>query len=245
MESDLICCKNCNHHFEGRFCNFCGQKANTNRLTWKEVFHYIPHAVLHLDEGFFYTTKQLAIRPGYAIREYLNGKRKQHYNPFLMLVLLAGLSSYLYVHFHFQTIIASVRLDKLSVTNAIIADNFFAFRTLFFCLLCSMGDYIFFYEKRYTLPEIVVANVFMFCGVMVFQLIFIPLFFLSRYLEISLYFQTLFLFLVMVYLFIAHYQFYAAKANKWLAIKIGLALLFYLSVVFVIGLKAAKPFFKS
>ena len=241
MENKQISCKNCGNQYGGKFCNVCGQKAGTYRITWKEIFHHLPHAFFHLDEGFFYTIKQLAIRPGHTIREYLEGKRKSHYNPFLMLILLAGLCSYLFVYFHFQTIFASVSIDKLEVQNPFIAHKYFFARTIFFCLLCSAGDYLFFYEKKYSLPEMVVANVLMFCEVTVFQLIFIPFLLAGRYFDVNYYLRFFFVIAVLVYLFITRYQFYNAKANKWLTAKIVLALLLYLSIIIVIGLQLVKP----
>ena len=144
MGNEIIICKNCGNHFYLKFCNNCGQKSDTHRITWKELFHHLPHAIFHLDEGFFYTIKQLIIRPGHALREYLLGKRKYFFNPFLMLILVTTLCTFLYVYFHFNTIIASVRLDKLEQQNIYIAHSYLAIRNVFFCLVCSIGDYLIF-----------------------------------------------------------------------------------------------------
>ncbi len=245
MEKYIFSCKNCGNQFEGKFCNVCGQKASTYRITWKEVWHHLPHAILHLNEEFLYTVKELTVRPGDMIREYLEGKRKPHFNPFLMLTLLAGLCSYLYVHFHFQTILASVSLDKLEEQNALLAHKYFAVRTIIFCLICSVGDYLFFYEKKYTLPEMVIANTFMFSEVTVFQLLFIPFLLLGRYLDINFYFRVFFVVAVLIYLFTARYRFYKATGNKKLTAKIVIAILSYLVIIIIIGQELVHPFFKT
>ncbi|HRI19804.1 MAG TPA: DUF3667 domain-containing protein [Panacibacter sp.] len=245
MEKNFIFCKNCGNQFEGKFCNVCGQQSNTYRITWKEILHHLPHVLFHLDKGILYSIKELAIRPGYTIKEYLEGKRKYHFNPFLMLLLLTGLSSYLYVYLHFETILSSVRLDKLEIQNALIAHKYFAGQTIFFCLLCSFGDYLFFYEKKYTLPEMMVANVFLFSEITVFQLLFIPLLLLGGYLNIASYLRIFFVILVLIYMFFARYQFYNAAANKMLTAKIAFAILFYLSIISLIGQQLVEPFFSN
>ncbi len=240
-----ISCKNCGNRYSGRFCNICGQKASTHRMTWKEIFHYLPHAFLHLGEGFFFSLKELAKRPGHAIREYLEGKRQSHYNPFLMLLILAGLCSYLLVFLKLPTILASVEIGKLEIEKPVIGHKFFAIRNIFFCIICSVGDYLFFYKKKYALPEMLVANVFLFCGITALQLLFMPFFILCRYLGVIIYAQLLFIAIVLVYMFVARYQFFNAKGNGKLIAKIILALVTYLIIFFVVGRQIVKPFLSA
>lgn len=42
-------CKNCSKSFSGNYCNNCGQKAGTFRISFLELFHHIPHAFFHID----------------------------------------------------------------------------------------------------------------------------------------------------------------------------------------------------
>ena len=93
QESGLstINCLNCGHQFEGKFCSQCGQKSATHRFTMHEWLHEIPHSIFHVDSGFFYTAKALFTRPGEAIREYLSGKRKLLFSPFLYLLVMCGI----------------------------------------------------------------------------------------------------------------------------------------------------------
>lgn len=64
----------------------------------KWLLHDLPHAVWHVDKGFFFNVVQLTRRPGYAVAEYIEGKRKNYLHPVsFMLVLLAGM--YLVVHY--------------------------------------------------------------------------------------------------------------------------------------------------
>ena len=89
----IINCKNCGHNFHGNYCPECGQSAHTERINSHFFLHDIPHSVLHIDKGFFYTFKELIVRPGHAIREYLDGKRVRHFRPLAYLLLLSTLST--------------------------------------------------------------------------------------------------------------------------------------------------------
>jgi membrane-associated HD superfamily phosphohydrolase len=89
----IVHCKNCGHNFHGNFCSECGQNAHTERIDSHFFLHDIPHSVLHIDKGFFYTFKELVVRPGHSIREYLDGKRVRHFRPLAYLLLLSTIST--------------------------------------------------------------------------------------------------------------------------------------------------------
>jgi len=74
-------CKNCNNNFEGNFCNNCGQKSDVQKVNFKYFINEISNSFFQVDRGIFYTIKELSIRPGKSIRDYLKGKRKPHYKP--------------------------------------------------------------------------------------------------------------------------------------------------------------------
>ena len=80
-------CKNCGEKVEKRFCTHCGQK-NEHRIELKSLLHDIPHAIFHVDKGFFYNVVQLFKQPGVAIRNYLEGRRKPFFHPVTYLAIL-------------------------------------------------------------------------------------------------------------------------------------------------------------
>ena len=87
-------CLNCQAEVTCKYCSHCGQKTATQRVTMSHLIaHDVVHGAFHLDKGFFYTAKQLFTRPGHAIREYLQGKRINHFNAvtFLLLILAANI----------------------------------------------------------------------------------------------------------------------------------------------------------
>jgi hypothetical protein len=95
-----IVCKNCNHHFKGHYCSNCGQTADTHRINVHFLWQDIKKGLFHLDEGIFYSFLQLFTRPGNSIREYIEGKRKNHFKPFSLVIVWA--TSYAFLHHYYN-----------------------------------------------------------------------------------------------------------------------------------------------
>jgi hypothetical protein len=89
----IISCKNCGHNFHGNYCPECSQSAHVKRVDAHFFLHDIPHSIFHVDKGFFYTFKELIVRPGHSIRAYLEGKRARHFRPLAYLLLLSTIST--------------------------------------------------------------------------------------------------------------------------------------------------------
>ena len=85
-------CPTCGTHFEGNYCPRCGQSARIGRYSFKKAF------LLFLDvwglgnRGMFRTIRDLILRPGYMIRDYLQGMQMAYFPPFKMFFLLVALS---------------------------------------------------------------------------------------------------------------------------------------------------------
>ena len=90
-----ITCKNCNQTFKGHYCNNCGQPADTHKINAHFLWHDIQHGLLHFDNGIPYSIKQLFIRPGHSIREFIEGKRVRHFKPLSLVAVLGALYGFL------------------------------------------------------------------------------------------------------------------------------------------------------
>ena len=80
-------CKNCGTPITLHFCANCGQKASIGRITIGGLIRDLPHAIFHVDRGFFYNFLNLLKRPGSTIIQYLEGKRKPFFHPASYLVI--------------------------------------------------------------------------------------------------------------------------------------------------------------
>lgn len=85
-------CPTCGTHYEGNYCPRCGQSAKIGRYSFKNAL------LLYLDvwglgnRGMFRCIRDLLLRPGYMIRDYLRGMQMAYFPPFKMFFLLIALS---------------------------------------------------------------------------------------------------------------------------------------------------------
>jgi hypothetical protein len=90
-------CLNCGATVSASFCPDCGQKTATHRLNWHYVWHDIPHSVFHLDKGFLFTIRQMTLRPGKAVNEFLDGKRVNYFRPLMFLIITGSMAGLIYL----------------------------------------------------------------------------------------------------------------------------------------------------
>ncbi len=96
-------CLNCHHRLAGPHCHHCGQAASAPvRITTHHLLHEIPHSIFHVDHGVFYTIREMLLRPGLSIKRYLDGERKPFFSPLSLLLLVGGISAFLFTKLHIQ-----------------------------------------------------------------------------------------------------------------------------------------------
>ena len=92
LSDDGHVCPTCGTQFEGNYCPRCGQSSKIGRYSFKNAF------LLFLDvwglgnRGMFRTIRDLILRPGYMIRDYLQGMQMAYFPPFKLFFLLIALS---------------------------------------------------------------------------------------------------------------------------------------------------------
>ena len=86
-------CLNCHDHYTGNFCPRCGQAATTNRFSMKVAAENFADAYGMGERGMFRTMRDLLLRPGYLILDYLRGMRVSYFAPFKMFFLLFAIST--------------------------------------------------------------------------------------------------------------------------------------------------------
>ena len=85
-------CATCGTTYQGNYCPRCGQSAIVGRYSLKTAL------LLFLDvwglgnRGMFRTIRDLLLRPGYMIRDYLGGMQMAYFPPFKMFFLLIAFS---------------------------------------------------------------------------------------------------------------------------------------------------------
>ena len=163
-------CLNCNSKLHGRYCSQCGQPSDTKKINLHYLWHDIQHGLLHLDKGVLFTTRELFTRPGNTIREFLNGKRVNHFKPISLVLVLAGLYSLLSHYFELNLLSnfyeingsgGAIDKSKLAVDNiSQWVSNHYSILALFQIPLFSLGTYLLFRMVKYNFIEHLVINTF-------------------------------------------------------------------------------------
>ena len=88
-------CKNCGTALQGHYCHQCGQHARVRRIDASYFVSEISETILQVNRGFFYSIKELFIRPGTTIRTFLEGQRKPHFRPMALVLTLSAAYAFL------------------------------------------------------------------------------------------------------------------------------------------------------
>lgn len=182
-------CKNCAYEITLNFCPSCGQKK-AKRIDGKYVKDEIQYTVLHTNKGFFYTCKQLLIRPGHATREFVEGNRVNHYKPLALVFLLAGISAFLsHWVIDFHTVYQSSLEAKQAAQATKIAEGmmkYYSFILVSLIPVLSFFTWLIFKKWGYNYFEHIVINAFFTATLTLVSIATMPLSYLSAQGYISL-----------------------------------------------------------
>ncbi len=155
-------CLNCENEFEGAFCNLCGQKAATHRFTMHEWLHEIPHSLFHIDSGFFHTLRALFVRPGNAVREYLEGRRKLLFSPFLYVLIWCGV--YVVISHFFENPAKTAKpLELSNIKEAIesVEAHYYKIIVVAMILPMTIASFLAYYRSGFNFAENLVLNAYL------------------------------------------------------------------------------------
>lgn len=120
MVSDITTCKNCDEAVSGKFCCNCGQPVQVKRVDIHYLSHEIQH-ILHFEKGFLYTIKELLIRPGQNIKDFIAYNRTRLVKPIIFLIVASLIYSTIDHFFHVEEKYVNQDQLKSPVTNLILA----------------------------------------------------------------------------------------------------------------------------
>jgi ABC-type multidrug transport system fused ATPase/permease subunit len=225
----MTVCKNCEYHFEGKFCPNCAQKASTHRFTIGHLAHELFHAVTHTDKGILFLIKELFYRPGKVAKEYNAGKRKKYFNPVTFLLIgmafqiFASQKTNYFIHFN-NSIKNSVQqiseapftteeskkfdmeMERLNAHMAKVMENTKVITFLLIPVL-SLLTWLFFWKTGNNYAENLVMNILIQGQMMVYFLVacIVPFLISPSTVMLTL---ILYYLILIVYSIIAYKQFY-------------------------------------
>jgi hypothetical protein len=183
-------CLNCNAELNGRFCANCGQNSETHKINFHYLWHDIQHGLLHIDKGILFTTKELFTRPGYSIREFLQGKRVNHFKPISLVIILAGIYSLLSHYFELNLFSnyyefkgsgqSFIQIKEAVGKMTEWFSRHYSIVSLIQIPIFSVGTYICFKKAKYNYIEHLVINSFIAGQKLILHLLTFPIYYWLR-----------------------------------------------------------------
>lgn len=164
-----IKCLNCHKETINNFCSTCGQKTSTHKFSLQHFFvHDFVHGVLHVDKGLLFTIKELFTRPGHSIREYIQGKRVNHYNYFAAIIIILTITHFIeaYSNVHLSAIYGEGRLTGYIK----IIQNYSKVIVLSGIPLFALVGYWVFKKVKQNYTEYLVLNMYLMVGVLLIRM---------------------------------------------------------------------------
>lgn len=156
-----IKCLHCENRVIENYCSNCGQSSKTKRFSTKEVFSYMfIERLFFVDKGLLFTLKELSMRPGHSIREYVNGKRANHLNYFTFIVIIIIGLSMLQMNTTFR--FSDLSTEKIREID-FLQNVRYNYPKLFFIvliLLSAVSSYFLFLRAKNNYAEHVVLNTY-------------------------------------------------------------------------------------
>lgn len=229
-------CKNCGQAAEARFCANCGQQTSVARLTLASLATQLSEGVFQLNKGFFFTLKELTIRPGHSIREYLAGKRKNHFKPIAYAFLLSTIYFFLSRSLGTETVLndlvsgfASGGQGDESTAAQVESLNWLADRysytILFFLPLYALASFLAFWGTRYNYIEHIVLNAYIIGQQTLIYLVYAVLSYLTGDTEVLALAMVVFSVLYQCYVF---WQFFHQRSRFQVLIRTFLTYVLYM-----------------
>lgn len=85
-------CAACGTKYQGNYCPRCGQSASIGRFSFKKAMMHFLDVWGMGNRSMFRSLRDLVLRPGYMIRDYLSGMQSAYFPPFKMFFILFTLS---------------------------------------------------------------------------------------------------------------------------------------------------------
>lgn len=237
MNTENKRCLNCDNIVEDVYCGKCGQSINTTRISFRHIFEELEYGIFHINKGLLYTTKQLFIRPGKTVKEYISGKRMSYSKPFIYLIVIGTIYSIIFHFFHYFPMEEMNRHDTEIFEYIPIYrwySSNYSLVLLFLMPFYAFATYLLFRKKGYNYIEYLVLFSYINGAKIVLMLLFYPIIYFSKSNEVYHVVITL----VEIYLIWGITQF--LHSNSWIKTTLKvilsqiLALLVLLILVFLI-----------
>jgi hypothetical protein len=102
-------CIKCNIEISQNYCGNCGQALSLKRIDKHYLQHEIEH-ILHVEKGILFTIRELFIRPGQTIHQFINTDRNRLVKPIIFVIITSVIYTFIAGFFHTED--AYIKLEN-------------------------------------------------------------------------------------------------------------------------------------
>ncbi len=163
-------CKNCNTPLQqhDRFCNNCGAKVITKRLTLKNLWQEFAEKFFNVESTLLKTFKAMFTQPEDVINGFINGVRRKYLNPinfFAISLTLGGILIFVLKNFYMDQFEVDIGNEELSKqlneqTSSAIMDYQSLISMLNFPIYAIISKLVFIDRRDYNFTEHIVIYLY-------------------------------------------------------------------------------------
>lgn len=154
-------CKKCHHELNGNFCSNCGFPKQLRRIDKRYIFQEIG-SVLNFDKGIFYTIKELLIRPGKTVQQFILEDRNRLVKPIVFIIICSLIYSIAQQIFHFEDGYVGHSLEERTTAASMfqwVSKNY-GYSNIIMGILIAFWIKVFFKKYGYNFYEILILLCF-------------------------------------------------------------------------------------
>lgn len=150
-------CNNCKTEITGKFCSSCGRPKMLKRIDAHYIQHEIEH-VLHLEKGILYTVKELILRPGKRVREFIHEDRNRLVKPIIFIIITSLIYSLINNYFHIEDQYVNFNEGKFGMMEKMLTwiQQHYGYANIIMAIFIAFFLRLFFKSYQYNLFELVI-----------------------------------------------------------------------------------------
>ena len=154
-------CEKCKNEVNENYCSNCGHPQKLERINGRYILTEIG-SVLNFEKGIFFTIKELLIRPGQNIRQFIAADRNRLVKPILFILICSLTYTLTSRLFHFEDGYVVFYSEKQTAITSIFEwiQNNYGYANIMMGVFISLWIKILFRKYDYNIFEILILLCF-------------------------------------------------------------------------------------
>ena len=160
-QANYINCKSCSSKVFDSFCPNCGQSKDVKRINGKYILSEIG-SIFNLDKGIFYTIRELLLRPGKNIQNFILEDRKRLVKPIVYIIICSLTYTFLQQLLNFEDGYVNYSFEENTITSSIfewVTKNY-GYANILISIFIALWVKLLFRKNSYNIFEILILLCF-------------------------------------------------------------------------------------